>query len=114
MKLTRFVLTALVASGSLAACGGGTEPAAAQVTAAAIKDTASTGAPAAAAAKINANSATEAELMTIPGVGKEIAHEIEEYRPYDAASGEARFRKELAKYIPEGEIEKIIAHLEFS
>lgn len=64
--------------------------------------------------KLSANTATEAELQTIPGVGENIAHEIVEYRPYDAATGPARFRDEMAKYIDNDQIEAIIVHLDFS
>ena len=31
---------------------------------------------------LNLNTATEADFMTIPGVGKRMAHEFEEYRPW--------------------------------
>jgi competence protein ComEA len=102
-----FVLPFLLVIG-LAACGGSSK----------TSTVAPAAAPAAASAtpakKLNANTATEAELRTIPGVGEKIADEIMEYRPYDAATGEAKFRKELAKYIPVGDIDKIITFLEFT
>lgn len=119
MKLNRYALALTIAAGSLAACGGDDASTAAEsaVTAAkaatASADTAAASA-AATGTKVNANTASEAELMTIPGVGEKIADEIAEYRPYDAATGETKLRKELAKYIAENEIDKIIPYLEFS
>ena len=65
------------------------------------------------ATRLSANNATEDELQTIPGVGENIAHEIVEYRPYDAETGPAKFRDEMSKYIDDDEIEAIIEHLDF-
>lgn len=96
----------------LAACGGGSGAATAEVPSSAGDD-----APIetlAAGEKLSANTATEAELQAIPGVGEEIAHEIVEYRPYDAATGETKFRQELAKYIDDSAIDGIVAYLDFS
>lgn len=47
---------------------------------------------------IDLNKATDAEMMLIPGVDKDMAHEFDEYRPYTDI---ARFRKEIAKYRPD-------------
>lgn len=63
--------------------------------------------------RLSANSATEAELQTIPGVGENIAHEIVEYRPYDPQTGAVKFRDEMSKYIDDNQIEEIIQHLDF-
>lgn len=112
MKPANRLIAPFVLAAGLAACGGSDKvtiaPAAAP---AAVSAASSAAAP---ATKVNANTATEAELRTIPGVGEKIADEIMEYRPYDAATGEAKFRKELAKYIPTAEIDKIIVYLTFS
>lgn len=52
---------------------------------------------AAAQAKLNVNTASEDELMkTIPGMGKRMVHEFEEYRPYKSIQ---QFRKEIGKYV---------------
>ena len=63
----------------------------------------------AAQAKLNVNTASEDELMkTIPGMGKRMVHEFEEYRPYKSIQ---QFRKEIGKYVkPEqvAEYEKYI------
>lgn len=50
------------------------------------------------------NSASEAEIMLIPGVGSRMAHEFEEYRPYDAIE---RFRAEIGKYVDEDEVARL-------
>jgi DNA uptake protein ComE-like DNA-binding protein len=51
----------------------------------------------------NLNSASEAELLLIPGVGERMAYEFDEYRPYD---GMERFRREIGKYVDEEVIEQ--------
>jgi DNA uptake protein ComE-like DNA-binding protein len=53
---------------------------------------------------INLNTATEEEILLIPGVGKRIAHEFEEYRPY---RGLAQFRREIGKYVDEKEVARL-------
>lgn len=53
---------------------------------------------------LNLNTAPEAEIMMIPGVGKRIAHEFEEYRPYKSL---AQFRKEIGKYVDEKEVARL-------
>ena len=45
---------------------------------------------------INLNTATAAEIMLIPGAGKRMAHEFEEYRPWKRW---AQFDKEISKYV---------------
>ncbi len=50
---------------------------------------------------LNLNVASEEEFLTIPGVGEKMAHEFEEYRPYQKA---AQFRREMGKYVDEAEI----------
>ena len=53
---------------------------------------------------INLNSAPREELMLIPGLGKRMAHEFEEYRPYKSL---AQFRKEIGKYVDEREVARL-------
>ena len=43
---------------------------------------------------INLNSASEEEILLIPGVGRRMAHEFEEYRPYRSLE---QFRREFGK-----------------
>lgn len=112
--LTSGLLAALTIGG--AACGSSAgSTSSADSTPAASTPAASTASSAAApaAAKLSANAATAEELQTIPGVGPEIAKEILEYRPYDAQTGPDRFRDELAKYIDDAEIERIMTYLDF-
>jgi DNA uptake protein ComE-like DNA-binding protein len=51
---------------------------------------------------VNLNTASEAELLLIPGVGDRMAYEFDEYRPYD---GMARFQREIGKYVDEETVE---------
>jgi DNA uptake protein ComE-like DNA-binding protein len=53
---------------------------------------------------LNLNTATEAEFMTIPGVGKRMAHEFDEYRPWKA---QAQFEKEIGKYVDAKEVKRL-------
>jgi DNA uptake protein ComE-like DNA-binding protein len=50
------------------------------------------------------NGASEADFMTIPGVGKRMAHEFEEYRPWKT---QAQFQKEIGKYVNEKEVARL-------
>ena len=50
---------------------------------------------------INLNTASEAEILMVPGVGNRMAHEFGEYRPYRAI---AQFRREIGKYVDEGQV----------
>ena len=53
---------------------------------------------------VNLNTATRDELLLIPGLGKRMAHEFEEYRPYKSF---AQFRKEIGKYVDEKEVARL-------
>lgn len=53
---------------------------------------------------INLNSASESEILLIPGMTKKMAHEFEEYRPY--ASME-QFRREIGKYVDADEVARL-------
>jgi DNA uptake protein ComE-like DNA-binding protein len=53
---------------------------------------------------INLNDASEAEILLIPGVGKRMAHEFDEYRPYKAM---AQFRREIGKYVDDDEVARL-------
>ena len=55
-------------------------------------------------ARLDLNSATEAEILLIPGVGDRMAHEFEEYRPY---VGIEQFRREIGKYVDEDEVARL-------
>lgn len=48
-------------------------------------------------AKLNLNTASEDDFMkAIPGMGKRMTHEFEEYRPYKSIQ---QFRREMGKYV---------------
>ena len=53
---------------------------------------------------LNLNTATQEEFMTIPGVGKKMAHEFEEYRPWKS---KAQFQKEIGKYVNDQEVARL-------
>ena len=50
---------------------------------------------------INLNTASDEEVLSIPGVGERLLHEFKEYRPYDSI---AQFRREIGKYVDDQEI----------
>ena len=54
--------------------------------------------------QINLNTATQEEILLIPGVGKRMLHEFEEYRPYKTL---AQFRKEIGKYVDQKELARL-------
>ena len=53
---------------------------------------------------LNLNTATEADFMTIPGAGKRMAHEFDEYRPWKTP---AQFEKEIGKYVDAKEVKRL-------
>ena len=53
---------------------------------------------------VNLNTATAEEIMLIPGAGKRMAHEFEEYRPWKAW---AQFDKEIGKYVNAQEVARL-------
>ena len=50
------------------------------------------------------NSASEADFLTIPGVGKRMAHEFDEYRPYKSMD---QWRREIGKYVDDDELARL-------
>jgi DNA uptake protein ComE-like DNA-binding protein len=53
---------------------------------------------------INLNTATPEEIMLIPGAGKRMAHEFEEYRPW---RNWTQFQKEIGKYVNQQEVARL-------
>ena len=53
---------------------------------------------------INLNSASEDEILLIPGMNKRMAHEFEEYRPYRSLE---QFRREIGKYVNDAEVARL-------
>lgn len=58
---------------------------------------------------LDLNTASDDDLRTIPGLGARMLREFKEYRPYD---GMARFRKEIGKYVPPREVERLARYVE--
>ncbi len=92
LPLFTFVFAALVAAcGSNAPNAPANNPAPGQPSPAASQ--AVNNAP---KAKLDLNTASEADILTIPGMTKRMVHEFEEYRPYQSIQ---QFRKEMGKYV---------------
>jgi DNA uptake protein ComE-like DNA-binding protein len=53
---------------------------------------------------INLNTATDEDIMSIPGVGKRMLHEFKEYRPYKSIE---QFRREIGKYVDDRELARL-------
>ena len=53
---------------------------------------------------INLNTATDAEILTIPGVGQRMLREFKEYRPYKSIE---QFRREIGKYVSRQEVARL-------
>ena len=56
----------------------------------------------------NLNTTAEADFKMIPGVGKKMAHEFEEYRPYISVK---QFKKEIGKYVDDEEVERYLNYV---
>ncbi len=59
--------------------------------------------------RIDLNTASGEDILSIPGVGRRMRHEFEEYRPYEAM---ARFRREIVKYVDDDEVERLARYVE--
>jgi DNA uptake protein ComE-like DNA-binding protein len=53
---------------------------------------------------INLNTASDADILTIPGMGQRMLGEFKEYRPYKAM---AQFRREIGKYVDDKEVARL-------
>ena len=53
---------------------------------------------------VELNTATEEEILALPGIGKKMAHEFEEYRPYKNID---QFRREIGKYVDDKELARL-------
>jgi DNA uptake protein ComE-like DNA-binding protein len=53
---------------------------------------------------VNLNSASREEIALIPGMTDRMAHEFEEYRPYDDMN---EFNREIGKYVDEAEVARL-------
>ncbi len=53
------------------------------------------------ATKLNLNTASDDEFLTVPGVGNRMLREFKEYRPYTSI---LQFRREIGKYVEPAEV----------
>jgi DNA uptake protein ComE-like DNA-binding protein len=53
---------------------------------------------------IDLNTAKGDEILLIPGIGKRMQHEFEEYRPYKSMD---QFRREIGKYVDKAEVARL-------
>ena len=88
--------TGLVVSGDTStttpAASASTTPAASSTTASAVTF------------PININTATDAEILAIPGMGPRMLREFKEYRPYKSID---QFRREIGKYVNKAEVARL-------
>ena len=57
---------------------------------------------------MNLNTAAESDFMNVPGVGKKMAHEFGEYRPYKSIE---QFKREIGKYVDEKEVNRYLQYV---
>jgi DNA uptake protein ComE-like DNA-binding protein len=57
---------------------------------------------------INLNTATDDEILLIPGMGKRMLHEFKEYRPWKTM---AQFHKEIGKYVDDKEVARLARYV---
>ncbi len=53
---------------------------------------------------VNLNTASDADILSIPGAGPKMVHEFKEYRPWKTS---AQFDKEIGKYVGEKETRRL-------
>ena len=53
---------------------------------------------------VNLNTASDGDIITIPGVGAKMLHEFKEYRPY---ANIEKFRREIGKYVNAKEVARL-------
>lgn len=53
---------------------------------------------------INLNTASDADILSIPGMGQRMLGEFKEYRPYKAIQ---QFRREIGKYVDDKEVTRL-------
>jgi DNA uptake protein ComE-like DNA-binding protein len=53
---------------------------------------------------INLNTASDADILSIPNLGQRMLGEFKEYRPYKAMQ---QFRREIGKYVDDKEVARL-------
>ena len=53
---------------------------------------------------INLNTASDDDILSIPGVGPRLLHEFKEYRPYPRIE---QFRREIGKYVSDDDVARL-------
>ena len=53
---------------------------------------------------INLNTASDDDILSIPGVGPRLLHEFKEYRPYQRIE---QFRREIGKYVSDDDVARL-------
>jgi DNA uptake protein ComE-like DNA-binding protein len=53
---------------------------------------------------IDLNTASDQEILLIPGLGRRMLREFKEYRPY---TNMAQFRREIGKYVDDQEVARL-------
>ena len=53
---------------------------------------------------VNLNTAIDADILSIPGLGQRMLHEFKEYRPYKSME---QFRREIGKYVSKQEVARL-------
>ena len=81
-----------------------TDTAMAAVTTASTTTTTTSDTSGAAIVPVNINTATDAEILKIPGVGPRMLREFKEYRPWTSV---AQFRREIGKYVDKAEVARL-------
>jgi DNA uptake protein ComE-like DNA-binding protein len=66
--------------------------------------TGTTASSTAAITRININTATDAQILAIPGMGPRMLREFKEYRPYTSIE---QFRREIGKYVDKAEVARL-------
>ena len=57
---------------------------------------------------INLNTASDTDILSIPGMGQRMLREFKEYRPYKAIQ---QFRREIGKYVDDKEVARLDSYL---
>jgi DNA uptake protein ComE-like DNA-binding protein len=57
---------------------------------------------------LDLNTATDADIMTVPGMTARMLREFKEYRPYDAVD---RYKREMAKYVNAKEVDRLARYV---